>query len=513
MLDKLHWLDMLVIAAGLTVVTIIGVVSARRSKSAEGYFLAGRSLPGWVVGFSVMATIVSSMTFLAVPAIAYQFDWRHMPANCTYLLASIAALLLFVPFYRRLRLDSIYEYLERRFGIWARLYAASCFILLKTAKMGIVLYITSLALQVIVGESVPLELVMLIFGIAVAAYTIAGGLEAVIWTDLLQGVALIGGGLICIPIMASQVPGGYTQIVNVAWEQGKFSVGSTEFTLLKMTVWATIVAKFINFCQLLGTDQTAGQRYAAARSERDARQAVIVGCLLTIPVWTYFLFIGTGLYVLYQLVPDPAVNKMTPDQVFPHFILTQVPAGLAGLVIFGLLAAAMSTLDSIINAAAATATTDFYQRLWVKGRDPRHYAFAGRMFSLLFSVVMVASALAIHYSRQGKAIEDLQTMLISILGGGLLGLFLLGFFTRRVDSRAALIATVITVAGVATWLFLGGALGERLFPHLASYIPNKFWVGVFANTALFAIGYVVSCFWASSRKKESLQGLTVWGER
>ena len=157
---------------------------------------------------------------------------------------------------------------------------------------------------------------------------------------------------------------------------------------------------------------------------------------------------------------------MRPDQVFPYFILTQLPKGLAGFAVLGLLAAAMSTLDSIINAAAATATTDFYQRLWVTDRDPRHYELVGRLFSLLFGIIMVGSALAIHYSRQVKAIEDLQTMLMSIFGGGLLGLFLLGFLTRRVDSRAALIATVTTVAAVAVWLSLSSTWGQPCFLQL-----------------------------------------------
>ena len=235
---------------------------------------------------------------------------------------------------------------------------------------------------------------MLVFAIVVAAYTIAGGLEAVIWTDLLQGIALIGGGLICMPIIAAQVPGGFAEIIDVAWEQGKFDVGSTDLTLLKVTLWATILGKFMNFCQLLGTDQAAGQRYAAASSDREARKAVILGCLLTIPVWAYFFFVGTSLYVRYQLNPDPAIDGLRPDQIFPHFITTQLPAGIAGLAVLGLLAAAMSTLDSIINAAAATATTDFYQRLWVPDATPRHYLVVGRLFSLLFSIIMIGSALA-----------------------------------------------------------------------------------------------------------------------
>ncbi|MCH2375624.1 MAG: sodium/solute symporter [Planctomycetes bacterium] len=511
MLDTLRLLDFIVIGIGVLIILAIGARSARRSRSAEAYFLAGRSLPGWVVGFSVMATVVSSMTFLANPAFTYEKDWRHMPANCTYLLAMALALALFIPFYRRLRVASIYEYLERRFGAWARLYAAACYLLIKIAKMGIVLYMTSLALQTIVGGDVSLEMVMLVFGIIVAAYTIAGGLEAVVWTDLLQGITLIGGGLICLPIIASKLPGGFNQIIESASEQGKFGVGDTDFTLVKITLWATIVSKFFIFCQVLGTDQAAGQRYNATKSEKEARKALVFGCLLTIPVWAYFFLIGTSLFVLYQVHPDPQIANMKPDQVFPHFILTQVPAGFAGFVVLGILSAAMSTLDSIINAAAATATTDFYQRLWVKDREPEHYAFVGRMFSLLFGVIMVGSALLIHYSREASAIEDLQTMILTILSGGIVGLFLLGFLTYRVDGRAAFVATVVTVLVTALWLFLGSATGEELFPAVAEHVPHKLWIGIFANALLFVLGYLVShCFRRRGDCAKDLAGLTVW---
>ncbi len=508
MLHNLHWLDFLVLGIGLAAVVAIGARAARRSRSAEAYFLAGRSLPGWLVGFSVMATVISSMTFLANPAFTYEHDWRHMPANCTYLLATVLALVLFIPFYRRLRVSSIYEYLEWRFGAWARIYAASCYVLLKVAKMGIVLYMTSLALQTILGLDWPLENVMLLFGTVVAIYTIAGGLEAVVWTDLLQGLALIVGGIICLPIIAGQLPGGFGEIIETASRDGKFGVGDTDLSLVRITLWATVFAKCMTFCQILGTDQTAGQRYAATKSEKEAQKALIVGALLTIPVWAYFFLVGTSLYVLYQVHPDPAVQNMTPDQVFPHFIMTQVPAGFAGFVIFGILGAAMSTLDSIINAAAATATTDFYARLWVKGRDPKHYVLVGRLFSLVFSLVMIGSALAIHHSRQADAIEDFQTMLLSIFGGGLLGLFLLGFLTLRVDGRAALVATIATVIGVASWLFLDSSAGKEMFPQLAQSVPHKLWVSVFANAALFSIGYVVS--YLIKRSTSDFTGLTVW---
>jgi len=503
----LRWSDLLVLGLGFSALLTIGCLCARRGKSAEGYFLAGRSMPGWALGFSLMATIVSSMTFLALPAFAFEHNWRHFPGCFSYLAAMPVALLLFIPMYRSTRVNSAYEYLERRFAPWARLYAAACFVLFQIFRMGIVLYMVCLCLQTFIGGD--LALIMIIFGILVAAYTIVGGLQAVIWTDVLQGVALIGGGFFCLPFLVSKLPGGFGQLFSVATADDKFSWGSMDLDLTQITIWAIVLSKLVIYLQILGTDQTSVQRYCAAKSDRDARKAVVLGCCLTVPVWTYFLFVGTALHVFYQVLPEEAVAGLKPDQVFPYFIVTHVPAGVAGFVIFGLLAAAMSTLDSSINAAAATVTTDFYGRLWVKGRSPVHYAVVGRLLSLVFSVVMIATALVIHCMRSAAAVEDLQTMMLSILGGGLLSLFLLGFLTRRVDSRAACIATVLTVLSVATWLLMDTSIMRAALPGVSSLLPDKFWVGVFANLLLFAVGYGVSLF-LGNRKEKNLLGLTVW---
>ncbi len=373
--------------------------------------------------------------------------------------------------------------------------------------MGLVLYVVCLCIQTITGGN--LAMIMAAFGILVAVYTIVGGLRAVIWTDVLQGIALIIGGLACLPVLVSELPGGYSQIFRVAVADNKFSLGSMELTLTQMTIWALMLSKFFIFLQILGTDQTSVQRYCAARSDGDARRAMIISCLLTVPVWTYFMFLGTALYVLYQVVPDSSVAAMKPDQVFPHFIMTKMPAGLAGFVIFGLLTAAMSTLDSGINAAASTLTNDFYSRLWNRAGDPRHEALVGRWLSIFCSVVMIAAALAIHHSRSAEAVEDLHTMVLSILGGGLLGLFLLGFLTRRVDSRAACVATILTVLGVAFWMLMSTPMARELLPGIASRLPDKLWVGVFANIVLFGLGYGFSLLLGRAKKKD-LSGLTVW---
>ena len=217
--------DLAVIGLNLAVMVWIGVYCARKSKSSDAYFLAGRNMAGWVVGMSMMATIVSSMTFLATPGFTYSENWRYMPANFTYLLAAIPGLLLFMPLFRRGGFRSAYEYLEKRFGTWARLYAGGAFILFQMFRLGVILYAVCLPIKAMTGFSLPW--VIVIFGVLVATYTIAGGLEAVIWTDLIQGFALILGGIICLPIIFGMVPGGFGQVMGVALADGKLSVGST----------------------------------------------------------------------------------------------------------------------------------------------------------------------------------------------------------------------------------------------------------------------------------------------
>lgn len=325
-----------------------------------------------------------------------------------------------------------------------------------------------------------------------------------IWTDVFQGIALIGGGLLCLPVIVSQLPGGFAELLRVAEAENKFDVGSTDLTLQGKTVWAYIVAELMILLQITGTDQTNVQRYAAAKSDKDASRRAVIGCCLAIPTWTYFVFLGTALYVFVKMVPNTGLEGLPADAVFPRFILTQLPAGLTGLM-----ASAMSTLDSSINATAATVTTDFYRRLWVKDRSPRHYAQAGRLVSLLFSVVMFTTACTIHLYRVSETLDDLSRMFLSILGGGLLSLFVVGMVTLRVDSRAALVATAVTVFSVGGWLFLDTPLGKQLLPGLSAQMPDNFWVSSFANLLLFGVAYFVSLL-IGRRQGRDLTGLTVW---
>ncbi|MFI4911821.1 MAG: sodium:solute symporter [Sedimentisphaeraceae bacterium JB056] len=488
--------DLLVILLTFGVMVFIGGYCARRNKSSETYFLAGRNMPGWVVGFSLMATGISSMTFLAAPGFAFKENWRYMPCHVGYIVALIVMVCIYMPFFRRSNVSSAYEYLERRFGSWARIYAALSFILFQMTRLGVILYAVCLPIKEMTGFGMPV--IIIFFGIIVAAYTIAGGLEAVIWTDLLQGLALIIGGFICLPIVLMKLPGGWSQLMEAASADSKMSMGATAFTFSEKTIWVMMLMSLFNFLQLGCTDQMTIQRYIAPRNEKEARKALYVGGLLSLPVWVYFTFIGTAIYVFYKAFPDPEVNNIVPERVLSFFILREVPAGLAGFVIAGLLAAAMSTLDSSINASAATVTNDFYRRFYRTDLSEEKYLKVGRIISMIFGALMIAVALIIHYSRT-ETLADLQSLLTSVLSGGLLALFWLGFFTKRVSNKVAALSVVFAISASVVWLFV---------PSVSKSMPDKFWMIILLNITSFIIGILLSLFIKPDDK--NLEGLTVW---
>ncbi len=507
MSDLLRWPDLVVIVVILVSMLALGPIFSRKNKSSENYFLAGRSMPGWIVGFSLMATIISSMTFLATPGYTYANNWIYMPTHFTYILASLLAMTLFMPFFRKGHVNSAYEYLERRFGAWARYYAAAGFILFQIAKAGIVLYAVSLPFQAMTG--IPIPWFILFLGCIVGFYTIFGGLEAVIWADFIQSIIMIVGALICLPVIIMKLPGGFQQIIDVGMANKKFYMGDvSSFNIYERTFWVMILNHIFWYSHLMCTDQMAVQRYTSVKSDKQARNSILVTVFTTIPIWVYFTFLGTAVYVFYKVMPAEGLNNMVAEQALPYFILTQLPIGLSGLVIAGLAAAAMSTLSSIISAAAQTITTDFYQRIFVKHHTPLHYLKIGKFTSFLFSAISIITALIIHWTRT-SALVDIQQMCITILSGGLLGLFMIGFLTKRVDNLSAIIATSITIFSVTSWLFFKSDFGVRLFPQIAPKIPDNFMINVLSNTFIFVFAYIFSVVFKRSSKKD-LDNMTIW---
>ena len=435
--------DLSVLVGYLAGTVALGIWVGRKQSSDE-FMSAGRRVPGWAIGLSIVGTYVSSISFLALPGKAFASDWNAFVFSLGLPPAIWIAVRYFVPFHRAAGALSAYEHLERRFGVWARMYAVVCYLLTQVARVGTILYLLALALAPLTGWSIPA--LVLVAGAASLVYTLYGGLQAVIWTDVVQTVVFVGGAAACLVIIlvGTHGPG---ELFRVAAGAHKFSFGSFGADVGQSTFWVVLLyGIFINL-QNFGIDQSYVQRYQAARSEREAARSVSMGGWLYLPISAAFLLIGTGLFVFYAVNPVrlPAGLAATPDAVFPRFIASELPAGVGGLVMAAVFAAAQSTISSSINGSATLILCDFYTRSVRPMAGDREKLAVLRASSLVIGVAGVAAALAMMRIRSAL---DAWWQLAGIFSGGMLGLFLLGRMSRAVSgahARAGVIAGVLVI--------------------------------------------------------------------
>jgi SSS family solute:Na+ symporter len=452
-------IDLIVLVVYLGGIVGFGLWVGRRGGS-DAFMAANRGIPGWAVGLSIVGTYVSSITFLALPSKAFAGDWNAFVFTLTLPPAMWVAARYFVPFYRQAGSLSAYEHLERRFGPWARTYAVACYLLTQIARVGTILYLLALALAPLTGWSVPVLIGL--GGLLTLVYTLYGGMEAVIWTDVVQSVVFIGGAAACILVLLLGVPHGAAELMRVSAAAHKFSLGSTSPDPGQSTVWVVLLyGLFINL-QNFGIDQSYVQRYQTARSDRDARRSVWIGGWVYVPISAAFLLIGTGLFAFYTLRPErlPAALAQSPDSVFPHFIATELPSGISGLVVASLFAAAQSTVSSSINGAATLSLCDLYMRYIRPSAGERERLAVLRVSSLVFGIAGIAAALAMMRMRSAL---DAWWQLASIFSGGMLGLFLLGRLSRRARDVPARIGVG---AGVLTILWMTLSTRSPFHPNL-----------------------------------------------
>ena len=440
--------DAAVLAVYLVGIVAIGVWAGRRSRTSDRFMAAGRSVPGWAVGLSILGTYVSSISFLALPGKAFATNWNAFVFSLAIPLTAWVAVRYFVPFYRQTGAISAYEHLERRFGPWARTYAVVCYLLLQLARMGTIMYLLALAIAPITGWSIPALIV--VTGAVVIAYTLVGGIEAVIWTDVVQSVVFLGGSLACVAVLVSAIPDGVAGLIRIGADQDKFSLGSFSPEIGQSTFWVVLLyGVFVNL-QNFGIDQSYVQRYQAASSLGEARRAVWLGALLYLPTSFIFFIIGTGLFAFYATHPGllPASVAASPDTVFPYFMVHELPMGLAGLLVASVFAAAQSTISTSINSSATLVLCDIYVRYVRPNPSERERLTVLRLSSFVVGAAGTAMALAMMSIRSAL---DAWWQLAGIASGGMLGLFLLGLLSRRAQQRDAAVAAAAGVV-VIVWM-------------------------------------------------------------
>lgn len=445
-------LDLLVLVAYFAATLAIGFSFWRRSRTVEGFTAADRRLPGWLTGMSILGTFVSSISYLALPGKAFATNWNPFVFSLSLPLATWIGVRWFVPFYRRSGFVSAYQHFETRFGAWARVYAATCYLLTQLARMGTVMYLMALPLHVLLGWDI--RLVIVVTGIVVIGYTFVGGIVAVIWTDAIQTAILVIGAVACAAIMLFSVPGGPAEVFRLGAAEDKFSLGSFGASLAEPTFWVVLVYGVVINLQNFGIDQNYIQRYLAAHSDREARKSLWLGGLLYLPVSAVFFLIGTALFAYYATnagaLPEEYRDPARSDYVFPWFIVTVLPAGVTGLLIAAIFAAAMSTVSTSLNSSATIILADFYRRFVRPAADDRHGMRVLHVTTVLWGLAGIGIALAMIHV---KSALDAWWSLAGIFGGGMLGLFLLGLWAPRVTSRGALGAVGLGVIAIVWMTF------------------------------------------------------------
>lgn len=474
-------IDFVVFAVFTLGVVFFGCSFFRKGGSAEEFAHAGRSLPGWVVGMSIFATYVSSISYIGYPGKAFATNWNAFVFSLSIPLAAFLAARYFVPFYRYSGSVSAYAFLEDKFGRWARLYASACYLLTQIARMGSILYLLAMPMHILMGWD--MVAVIIATTALVVIYSMLGGLKAVIWADAIQGIILIGGALLCLGILLFSMPDGPLQTFQLAidaTEGNKFSLGSFGTSLTESTFWVCLVyGIFINL-QNYGIDQNYVQRYHTAKNLRAARFSVLFGGYLFIPVSALFFLIGTALYSYYAagVAPLPEDIASHPDYVFPYFIVNSLPVGLRGLLIASIFAAGMSTVSTSVTSAATVILKDYVEpHLTARQTSPLKIL---RLSSLAIGLLGLLTAIAMLGV---KSIVDAWWILSSIFSGGMLGLFLLGIMPRCIGRGAALTGCLAGIVVIA-WISLAGTC-DLPGIHLHEYLAI-----VIGTATIFVIGFL-----------------------
>jgi solute:Na+ symporter, SSS family len=435
-------LDVAVIVAYCVAVAAVGVLLAGRQRDSTDYFLGRRGLPWWAILLSIVATETSALTVISVPGLAATGNLTFIQLAFGYLLGRIGVAALLLPGYFEGTQDTAYQRLERRFGPNARRAASGVFLVTRALADAVRVFATAIPLAIITHWSIPAGI--LATGVITLAYTWFGGIRAVVWTDILQlGVYILGG--VATLIVALQRVGGVSAF-GTAYDHFKlvFLDFSFDFTHT-YTLWSGLVGGALLSAASHGTDHLIVQRLLAARGLADARKALVGSGVFIIFQFALFLLVGTSLWLVGAAHPG-----VSGDQIYPTFVATQLPAGLAGLVVAGLLAAAMGTHASAINSLASASTNDFYAPLTGQ-RDPTRLLKVGRVMTLVWAVILVAGAMA--FPDPTKPVVELALKVASLTYGALLGTYLLGGFWRRARERDVIVAMVVGVVVMVPVIF------------------------------------------------------------
>jgi SSS family transporter len=490
----LVWPDYVLLAVYFSLNLFIGWLCARRKKGSAGdYFLGGGRVAWWAGAISVFATTTSSISIMALPAMTYMSDWLSFGSSPSQALGMVLTAVVFVGILRRLNITTVFTYLENRFSPGVRLLGAGLAVLLKIGgRMSVVMLLPSLALSTVTGMNVYLSICLM--GVVTTLYAMEGGFEAVVWTDVMQVVVTFGGIAVALWYIFHGVPDGLSGILQAGAADGKFRTISWSFNATDPTVWVfggmMLASAITNI-----SDQPVMQRVFAAKDAGAAKKTLLTSTAIAFPASVVFFFIGSALYVFYKIHPERLAAGLPNDAIFPYFVANELPAGVVGLIVAALFAAAMGALSSALNATAAIIVVDV-QGVFRPGATEAQRVKLARRTTLVAGVI--ATGMAAYIASMGvPSLWEQYIKLAALIGGGFPGVFALGLLTRRASATGVVIGAVGSIA-VTWWV--------QTFTHTSVFLHG--FVAVFS---CMAIGYAASlAFPAKDAGKRSLRGLTVW---
>jgi SSS family transporter len=459
----------------------VGVYFARRSKGTDDFFRGGKRMVWWAAGCSIFATMLSSLTFTGLPSKAYAQNWVYFIANMTIPVVAFVAVYVALPFYRRIDATSAYEYLEKRFSPSVRMLGSGFFTLFHVFRMAVVMSLTGLAL----AAATPLSPFwsVLLMGFLSILYCTMGGISAVIWTDTIQTVVLLGGAVIAFFLLIAGVDGGFEGFMTKAGEADKFRMANFNWDIAstQVAIWVIILGALAQNVSGYTADQAVVQRYMTTPDRKMAARSIWTNAVLSVVASILFFGLGSALFAFYQSNPSSLDPTMTTDQVFPLFIASEMPVGLAGLIVAGIFAAAQSTVSTSMNSTATTLVTDFLKPM--NYHDPEGedsdlaYLKTARKLTVVMGVLGTAFGL-VFINPDIKSLFDEFIKIVGLIMGMLGGLFLLGVLSRRANATGALIGCAGGVA-VVFWVWKGTEVAAYFYPFVS--VGSCFVIGLMAS--------------------------------
>lgn len=483
-------LDFIALGVYLLIIVFVAKYFSNKNKSSKDFFLGGRKIPFWAAGLSMMAAQVSAIGFMSIPAKSFMTNWSYFGGVLTWFIVVPVVIYAFVPFYRKLNVTSAYEYLEFRFNKIVRKFIAGLYLIFQLiGRSGVVIFLPAIALSA-VTEMSPVLCILIIGGLA-TLYTAMGGMKAVIWVDVIQTFVLFGAIFLCIGYVFCHMDMEFAEILKVATTDKKFSFGRMDWDATAPVFWVIVIGNIFNRIGTNATDQSVVQRYLTTKDEKSTAKALWTDALISIP-WALCVFgLGTALYVFYKTNSEMLTPMVANDEIVPYFIAQNLPAGVSGIVIAGIFAAAISSVDSSIHSSTTVIMRDFMGKFLSSTSEVKQ-VYTARIITIAIGILGTITAIVMTFF-DIKSIWDIVLEIASLFTGAMTGVFILGIFTKRTSGKGVLI---------------GAILSAIILLLVKTYTPINFFLysGIGVISCVF-FGYFASFIFKSNK---SINGLTIY---